>query len=152
MTQEAALLPNPEGGEDNSMTGMAWRNYIAAPALIVPFALAIAGPSAASAGSQVSSCAAFSAHGVQVSQIKRAQILPCREVRRLILATYGGGGYKHTYPYHTASGTPYGNPIIWFHNGFRCSTGAGGIGCWSSQSRYNVIFVPDATQAPGDHR
>lgn len=66
--------------------------------------------------------------------------MSCREVKRLLRGTYSGGGYKQTYPFHTASGQGYGRPIIYFRGGWRCTTGAGGAGCWNAtHRRFDVI-------------
>lgn len=87
------------------------------------------------------SCANFSIQtSFRASHVRRASSIRCTLVRRLIRATYRGGGYRHTYPFHAANGRGYGNVIDWFHGGWRCSVGAGGAGCTNAvHSRFNVI-------------
>jgi hypothetical protein len=98
------------------------------------------------ASTSVSSCHSFNfghrGFKLRVSQIKRASEMRCSLVRRLIRGTYSGGGYKQTYPYHTASGAGYGEPIHWFHGGWRCGTGAGGVACRNAtRPVFNVIDI-----------
>lgn len=101
----------------------------------------------ATASASVATCKSFRFQGAQdssltyrASGIKRAAKVPCRKVRQLIRGTYNGGWVREVYPNHSPDGSPSGRPIDYFHGGWRCSTGAGGVGCWNvTHKRYNVI-------------
>lgn len=114
--------------------------------LLMLLLLAPVASSQAQAQSSVSNCHPFSVgrsdFRLRISQVKRASDMRCSLVRRLIRGTYTGGGYRQTYPYHTPSGVGYGEPIHWFHGGWRCGTGAGGIACRNAtRPIFNVIDI-----------
>jgi hypothetical protein len=88
----------------------------------------------------VSGCPSFHSGGLSFSSIERQRHIRCGLVRRLLRGTYNGCGYRQTWPWHTAGGTPYGRPTCWFRRGWRCSTGAGGAACWSAtRPKLNAI-------------
>jgi hypothetical protein len=112
-------------------------------ALAVGFALGVlllVGRSSAASPDPVGSCKAFSiGSGTRVDEVKRSSALNCVRVRRLVRATYAGGGYRQTIA-HTADGAPFGRATVWFHGGWRCSTGAGGMVCWNAtHRRFDVV-------------
>jgi hypothetical protein len=114
-----------------------WRWTVGAVSVV---ALAIAPSTTLARSERVASCGDFSIQGLRASHVRRASSIRCALVRRLIRATYAGGGYRHTYPFYTASGKGYGNVIDWFHGGWRCSVGAGGAACSNAaRRRFNVI-------------
>jgi len=91
----------------------------------------------------LSSCPSFRSGGLTFSAIERQSHIRCGLVRRLLRGTYRGCGYRETWPFHTADGTPYGRPTCWFRGGWRCSTGAGGAVCWSA-SRPKLNAIPNS--------
>ena len=95
---------------------------------------------AAAASAPVASCKAFSiGSGLRADEVERSSALNCVRVRRLVRATYAGGGYKQTIS-HTADGAPFGRATAWFHGGWRCTTGAGGMVCWNAtHRRFDVV-------------
>jgi hypothetical protein len=106
-----------------------------------PRPLALVGSRRERAG-PVASCPNFHAGGLTFREVQRQRHVRCGLVRRLLRGTYSGCGYRQTWPFHTADGTPYGRPTCWFRRGWRCSTGAGGAVCWSAtRPKLNVIDV-----------
>lgn len=91
----------------------------------------------------VSSCPSFHSGGLRFSAIERQSHIRCGLVRRLLRGTYRGCGYRQTWPFHAADGTPYGRPTCWFRRGWRCSTGAGGAACWSA-TRPKLNAIPNS--------
>lgn len=103
-------------------------------------ALAIAPSTSVARPERAASCGDFSIQSLRATHVRRASSIRCALVRRLVRATYAGGGYRHTYPFHTASGEGYGNVVDWLRGGWRCSVGAGGAACSNvAHRRFNVI-------------
>jgi hypothetical protein len=91
----------------------------------------------------VSSCPSFHLGRLTFASIERQRHIRCGLVRRLLRGTYRGCGYRESWPFHTADGTPYGRPTCWFRRGWRCSTGAGGAVCWSA-TRPELNAIPNS--------
>jgi hypothetical protein len=82
----------------------------------------------------VRGCPNFTIGGsLRARQVRRAASIRCSTVRRLIRGTYSGRADGVERP-------RVGRPTYRFRGGWRCSTGAGGVGCGNvGRGRLNVI-------------
>jgi hypothetical protein len=81
----------------------------------------------------VARCAGFRAGPYRATHVRRAGTVPCRTVRSLIKRTYAGKADAVRRP-------ESGRATHIFRGGWRCSTGAGGVGCWNvKRPGLNVI-------------